>query len=287
MLTTGLLFRTTSKNVFQNHVSMCSNTEMSRRDAAPSGKLSVPKIRKTRKIVQGRMPRQELPREENECKACSGNKPRSIPDTSQENKNRQGDLRRLECFSLRPRTLACGTGEWPKTPISPTISGKCDQRNVSIRSLWEKFGTWALPACLVQEVHVHELLQFTPRREATRYLISPTSDWSDGNPRLEASWKGIWVCTVGKVLQELHLDCKKLQRSRLLQRELVLHGPGGQNHQQTLNGSCPSPRRRPYMEFLASDLVFILFFRVRGDTWWIKRIKNAYITNMKGQTLNE
>lgn len=246
-------------------MSMCINTEMCRRDAAPSGKSSIPKIRKTRKIVQGRLPRQELPKGENECKACSGNKPGSIPDTSQENKSRQGDLRRLECFSLRPQTLACGTGEWLKTKISPTILGKCDQKNVSIMSLWEKFGTWALPACLVQEVCVNELLPFTPRREATRYLISPASDWSNGTPRLEASWKDIWVCTLGKVLQEVHLDCKQLQRSRLLQQELVLHGPGGQNHQQTLNGSCPSPPRRPYMEFLASVLVFILFFRVRGD----------------------
>lgn len=80
------------------------------------------------------------------------------------------------------------------------------QRSLLIRSLWKVLGTQALPACmkllgLVQESCVSEELQFTLIMETTRYLISPASDRSGGNLRLETSWKGMWVCMVGKDLQ--------------------------------------------------------------------------------------
>lgn len=61
---------------------------------------------------------------------------------------------------------------------------------------------------LVQESHVSEELQFTLRMETTRYLISPASDRSDGNLRLEARWKGIWVCAMGKRSSRDLLDSK-------------------------------------------------------------------------------
>lgn len=75
---------------------MCSNAAGMRRhrDVIHS------KDRKTRKTAQGRMPGQGLPRGENVCKACSRNKPRAIPDVSQENK-KEGYLRSLECLNLK------------------------------------------------------------------------------------------------------------------------------------------------------------------------------------------
>lgn len=151
-----------------------------------------------------------------------------------------------------------------------------DQRSVLIRPLWKKLGTRALPACmkllgLVQEGWVSEELQFTLRMEPTRYLISLASGRSDGNPRQEASWKGMLGVYRGKRSSrvERHLDYKKLQRSRLLQGRLSHLCWMVQTTGKHWNASCHSPQRRPRMEFLAS--VFVLLFRGIGDTVVNKR----------------
>lgn len=88
---------------------------------------------------------------------------------------------------------------------------------------------------------------------------------------------------------EMHLDYKKLQRSRLLQGKLVSRVPDCQNHQQTPKWQLSFASEKTTHGIYSINLGFCFIFQRYCDTVVNKKKKNngACITNVRGQALNK